>query len=523
MHLQPLIKRVTGLAIVILTVSAAEAQILSIPQSVPTAVAEETFGVDSTSALSLQQRGGVETQWLAQTQQPKTALVIGNSAYPEGALANPDNDATDIARALESLGFAVTLRLDLDLRGMEDAINAFSQQLSQGGVGLFYYAGHGVQVEGENYLIPINAMLAHENDVRYETLPLGKVLNAMEDSESQVNIVIIDACRSNPFSRQWSSSSRGIAAERGLAFTVPPEGTIISFATDPGNASSDGAGRNSPYTASLLQHITTEGADVATMFRQVRADVIAATDGMQHPWYQESLTGYFSFNPAAESVPPPPPTQPAVSPSPTQAPTPPDNPSPTPASPIPEPTTSVNRPPTPASPSLEPTPVPQPDSTSGEPTLISAATGINYQALRDALAAGDFEEADTVTRSLMLQAAGRQSVDNLQPGELSDFSCEDLRIIDRLWVDYSDGKFGFSVQRRIYQSLGGTGESSAEVWNNFGSRVGWRVNNRWVLYDDVRFNASAPQGHLPFFGRFGHWKDREMVMQWIFSLSCGDG
>lgn len=242
-----------------------------------------------------------ESQLLAQQSQPRIALVIGNANYGTDRLDNPVNDATDVAEALEDLGFEVTLLLNRNLRDMENALEDFSQQLREGSVGAFYYAGHGVQVEGENYLIPLNAKLERQNDVRYDALPLGKVLNVMEESESTVNIVIVDACRNNPFLRRWRSRDRTLSSSRGLAVEIPPEGTVISFATAPDDVASDGEGRNSPYTASLLQHIDTEGADIVDVIRLVRADVWQETEGRQLPWHQESIIGSFSLNPSSNN------------------------------------------------------------------------------------------------------------------------------------------------------------------------------------------------------------------------------
>src|SRR5262244_3228724 len=141
----------------------------------------------------------------------RTALVIGNAAYDFGSLRNPVNDATDITAALRQLGFDVTLQLNADLRGMHEAIDTFSHQLRQGGAGLFYFAGHGVQVGGENYLIPIRARISRQQDVQYEAVPVGRILGGMEDAENQLNIIILDACRDNPWARQWRSSQRGLA------------------------------------------------------------------------------------------------------------------------------------------------------------------------------------------------------------------------------------------------------------------------------------------------------------------------
>ncbi len=446
------------------------------------AAAPETHTINSSEALAgrtisletsvfenpeWREQSSIEPQLLAQQLQLKTALVIGNAAYPEDVLDNPGNDATDIANALRSLGFEVTLLLDADLRGMDDAIDAFYRQLRQGGVGVFYYAGHGVQVDGENYLIPVDARLSRQNDVRYQALPLGEVLNAMEDSDTQVNVVIIDACRDNPFYRRWRSRNRSLSAARGLALEAPPEGTIISFATAPGDVADDGEGRNSPYTASLLRHISNEGEDVAAMFRRVRADVIRATKSEQRPWYQESLIGSFSFNPLSPRV--------------TQ-----------------RPLTGQSSSPIAISPVQEDTPPSLPTLTlPAEPTLISTTTGINYQPLRNVLAAGNFREADQATSSLILQAADRESQGYLRAEDVDKFSCEDLRIIDQLWLNYSNGKFGFSIQQEIWQNLGGTSEYDADIWRDFGDRVGWRVNNRWISYGEFTFNIFASRGHLP--------------------------
>jgi len=417
-------------------------------------------------------------QLLAQQQQSRTALVIGNAAYSEDALTNPANDANDVAEALRSLGFEVTLVLDADLKAMEEALDTFSRQLNRGGVGVFYYAGHGVQVEGENYLIPLTANLTRQNDVRYEAVPLGKVLNAMETSEAKVNVVIIDACRDNPFYRRWRSGDRTLSSERGLAFEVPPEGTIISFATGPDDVAADGEGRNSPYTASLLQHINIEGEDVATMFRRVRADVIQATRGEQIPWYQESLVGSFSFNPASAIAIAPAPPEPTVSP-----------------------TTSL---------SIEegdipigPRYVPIENFYSRlDPTeLISKFTGTNYQPLRDALAIRDFREADELSKSLILQAVGKEPEGKILVDDFKNFPCEDLRIVNQLWLDYSRDRFGFSIQQGILQKLAQEDERFSLF--NFLRVVGWSHGDISLsLLDppvpfEYMYSTSSPEGHLP--------------------------
>jgi len=230
---------------------------------------------------------------IAIANQKRTALVIGNSSYQTaGTLRNPVNDANDMAQALQQLGFEVILLKDANLRQMGDAIDEFNLKLRQGGVGVFYYAGHGVQVEGENYLIPIDAQLMRQQDVRYEALPVGKVLGAMEDAANNLNIVILDACRDNPLPRRWQRSTAG-----GLAPIQAVKGSYIAYATAPGEVAADGTGRNGIFTSHLLQHIKTPNLPLEEMFKRVRQGVAKDTNNQQIPWDSSSLIGDFSFNP----------------------------------------------------------------------------------------------------------------------------------------------------------------------------------------------------------------------------------
>jgi uncharacterized caspase-like protein len=233
----------------------------------------------------------------------RTALVMGNAAYEQGPLQNPGNDAHDMAAALRRLGFEVTLVRDADLRTMREAIEAFSQQLRQGGVGLFYFAGHGVQVSGENYMLPLGTHIRREQDVSYEAVPVGRILGGMEDANNQLNIIILDACRDNPFARSWRS------IQRGLAPTQAAPGTLIAYATAPGKVANDGGGRNGVYTAHLLRYLMTPGLSVEHLLKRVRAAVIETTRGEQTPWELSSLIEDFFF--AAPSTSPPPATSPA--------------------------------------------------------------------------------------------------------------------------------------------------------------------------------------------------------------------
>ena len=220
----------------------------------------------------------------------RVALVIGNSAYRDSPLLNPVNDAKDIARALVEIGYEVIYKENITQNEMKSAIRAFGERIRNGGVGLFYFGGHGVQVNGENYLIPIGATITKEEEIEYESVNVGLVLAQMSNTGSQLNIIILDACRNNPF-----KSSR--STERGLAVMRAPSGTIIGFATAPGEVASDGSGRNGLYTQYLLETLKIEGLRIEDFFKRVRISVIAKSHGKQVPWEASSLTRDFYFRP----------------------------------------------------------------------------------------------------------------------------------------------------------------------------------------------------------------------------------
>jgi len=219
----------------------------------------------------------------------RTALVIGNNAYQTAPLKNPVNDADDMSRVLTTLGFKVTLLKNVDRRAMEDSIRSFGRQLKNGGIGLFYFAGHGMQVEGRNYLIPVSARIESESDIKYEAVDAGFVLGKMEDAANQLNIVVLDACRSNPFSRNFRSR------EQGLARLDAPTGSLIVYATAPGDVAADGADRNGIFTRHLLRHMQTPNLPVEQVLKRVRIDVAAETKHRQIPWESSSLMGDFYF------------------------------------------------------------------------------------------------------------------------------------------------------------------------------------------------------------------------------------
>jgi uncharacterized caspase-like protein len=227
--------------------------------------------------------------------EPRVALVIGNSAYKGDmpALPNPANDAKLMIQALKSVGFDVVSATDASQDQMKQAIAAFSEKLmaaGKEGTGLFFYAGHGVQVGGENYLIPIDAKIKREADVDLVAVSASTVLKQMEFANSAVNIIVLDACRNNPLGDGARALSRGLAK-----IETAPRGSFIAYSTAPGSTAADGDGVNSPYTKALAETITQPGLSIADVFQEVRTKVLASTGNQQTPWDSSSLTGRFYF------------------------------------------------------------------------------------------------------------------------------------------------------------------------------------------------------------------------------------
>ncbi len=219
----------------------------------------------------------------------RVALVIGNAAYKSSPLRNPVNDARAMAQALAETGFSVTLLEDGTETSMRRAIRAFGDELLRGGAGLFYYAGHGMQVRGRNYLIPVNADIQREDEVEDQAVDANFVLTKMDTAKNALNIMILDACRNNPFHRSFRSAAQG------LAQMEAPSGTLIAFATAPGSVAADGDGENGVYTKHLLQQVRQPGVPVEQLFKQVRNGVMADTKERQVPWESSSLRGDFYF------------------------------------------------------------------------------------------------------------------------------------------------------------------------------------------------------------------------------------
>jgi hypothetical protein len=228
----------------------------------------------------------------------RVALVMGNSSYETAPLPNPARDAQLMADALRARGFEVIELIDGSQRDMRLAIVDFGDLLEGGGVGLFFYAGHGMQVGGENFLIPVDAQISREAHVAAEGISINQVLARMDGAKNPLNIVILDACRNNPFARAFRSAASG------LAQMLAPNGTYIAYATAPGDVANDGdVADNSPFTRAVVEAISKPGLSIEETFKEVRRSVQQETNGDQVPWTSSSLTGDFFFRPVALQTP----------------------------------------------------------------------------------------------------------------------------------------------------------------------------------------------------------------------------
>ncbi len=224
----------------------------------------------------------------------KMALVIGVSKYKfADPLKNTLNDANDIAADLKKNGFRVTLLLEPTLQEMSAAVDLFGQEMSRSTVCLFYFSGHGAEYSSENYLFPVNAHPTAPGDLQYETFPLGKVLSRIHDSGIKTSIILLDACRNNPFRLHWT---RSYGSEQGLSvIDSPPNGSFIGYAAAPGKVASDGNGRHGAYTGAILKYIDEKNQSIDQLFNKVNKEVRAQTDNYQTPFKSSSLDDDFYF------------------------------------------------------------------------------------------------------------------------------------------------------------------------------------------------------------------------------------
>lgn len=242
----------------------------------------------------------------SQASESRVALVIGNKNYPKAPLENPLNDARDMKAALEQVGFRVIYRENANLSTMDDAVHEFVKNLNKESVGLVYYSGHGAQADDGNYLIPVDAKITSKAELKSRAYDAGIILGEMQEVGNKVNVVILDACRNNPF-KGFKGGADGLATMSG------PKGSLIAYATAPGSVAGDGAsGHNGIYTAYLKQYIVQPGLKIEEMFKKVRQSVVDKNPD-QTPWENSSMTGDFCFAGCAPS--PQPAREEAVSPA----------------------------------------------------------------------------------------------------------------------------------------------------------------------------------------------------------------
>jgi hypothetical protein len=235
----------------------------------------------------------------AQPDKPaRVALVIGNGAYRDAPLPNALNDAADIAKELQAAGFTVVHRENATLREMHLALREFGDRLGKSSTGVVYYAGHGLQVRGRNFLVPVGADIAREDEVQFSALDLAAVMEKLDTARNPVNLVVLDACRNNPFGKRFN------VAAQGLAQVDAPPGTLIAFSTAPGSVAADGVGRNGLYTRHLLEQMRKPGVPIEETFKSVRAAVRKESAGRQIPWESTSLETHFAFHGKAAEPPP---------------------------------------------------------------------------------------------------------------------------------------------------------------------------------------------------------------------------
>ena len=245
--------------------------------------------------------GGVQLS-IAEANEPKketrVALIVGNSDYKSAPLENPANDASDLANALEKKGFKVLVRENVGERGLKEAVDTFAKHLQKGGIGLFFFAGHGIQVKDQNFLMPVDIGFDSEADIAFKGVSAEYVLSRMAEAGNRVNIVILDACRNNPF-QQAKKTSKGLGVMNVGRAEV---GTFIAYATSPGSVAADGTGRNGLYTRSLLRALESQDSDIDKVFGRVRTGVVQETAGAQVPWTSSSMVGSFYFDAAEDRV-----------------------------------------------------------------------------------------------------------------------------------------------------------------------------------------------------------------------------
>ncbi len=271
------------------------AALSTVPPAATKTIPPAALAVPATAAAAAAVIASAPATIAPPAQGARVALVIGNGAYANAnVLPNPPNDSKAMAKALRTIGFDVVEGANLDRTAMENDVRDFLHKAANASVVLLFYAGHGMQVDGKNYLVPVDAKLAAASDLAFETIDVDKILDALSEP-GHTNIILLDACRDNPLARSFASRlppTRSAAVSAGLAaYSSIGTGTLIAYATAPGQTAQDGAGGNSPFTASLLHNIATPGLEIRQVLTRVRAEVASQTSNRQIPWDNSSLMG----------------------------------------------------------------------------------------------------------------------------------------------------------------------------------------------------------------------------------------
>ena len=229
---------------------------------------------------------------IAKSMKDRVALVVGNNNYEgNNVLKTPINDADDVSDNLSRLGFKVIKLIDGTQQQMERAIVEFGDKLKNADVGLFYYAGHGIQYQGENYLIPVNSSFNQAFELKYRTIPVSYLLDCMRNAKCKLNIVVLDACRDNPYLGNRSSGERGLAVVQNL-----PESSMLVYSTAPGSTATDGHFRNSPFASALIRNLQVPRQEIHRLFDSIGTEVASSTSGAQRPWISTDYYGVFYFS-----------------------------------------------------------------------------------------------------------------------------------------------------------------------------------------------------------------------------------
>ncbi len=285
---------------VVKTVSTNSTQGVDIPsepnlqkvESVNPMIATAPIGIRSTGEQAISAQKFLESNQSNQnvSSDSRVALVIGNSNYAKvAALSNPAHDADDMATELRKIGFDVVKYNDVKIRQIGSILSEFRNKLKPGSAALVFYAGHGLQVKGENYFPVVDADIQTEEDIPNQSISLKQITNILEDSKTRLNLVFLDACRNNPYARAGFRSMEG-----GLAKISAPSGTLISYATRPGSIAADGDGRNGLYTSKLLKHLKSE-REIELTLKDVLSEVKSSSNGKQEPWVEGAIEGNFCF------------------------------------------------------------------------------------------------------------------------------------------------------------------------------------------------------------------------------------